>query len=185
MVRAAAQTEAALRSVFFMQPLTATAPGLVVECIVRDRRFEVRSSDSVDAWADTVVHCSGSLAAATEGQRRAEHAQLRGCFCTRAAPVGVLYDCFDGIGLQYGPDYRTLVQAWHSAGVAMARLRARATQEGTAVHPADLDDALCVGALGAQGGEGEGGTRLPFAVDEARLQSSVGQLWAVRRWQLF
>ena len=96
----------------------------------------------------------------------------------------MLYDCFDGIGLQYGPDYRTLVQAWHSAGVAMAQLRARATQEGTAVHPADLDDALCVGALGAQGGEGEGGTRLPFAVDEARLQSSMGGLWAVRRWQL-
>ena len=53
------------------------------------------------------------------------------------------------------------------------------------MHPADLDDAQCVGALGTQGAEGEGGTRLPFAVDEARLQSSVGGLWAVRRWQLF
>ena len=53
------------------------------------------------------------------------------------------------------------------------------------MHPADLDDALCVGALGAQGGESEGGTRLPFAVDEALLQSSVGELRAVRRWQLF
>ena len=48
------------------------------------------------------------------------------------------------------------------------------------MHPADLDDALCVGTLGAQGGEGEGGTRLPFAVDEALLQCTTGDLWAVR-----
>ena len=185
MVRAAAGNETALRSVFFVQPLVAESQELLVECIVRDRRFEVRSSGSQDVWTDTVVHCSGSLAAAAEGQRRAEHVQLGGHFCTRAAPSGVLYDCFDGIGLQYGPGYRTLVQAWHGAGMATARLRARATQGRTAVHPADLDDALCVGALGAQGSEGEGGTRLPFAVDEARLQSSVGGLWAVRRWQLF
>ena len=151
---------------------------------MRDGYFEVRSSESQDGLADAVLHCSGSLATAAEGQHRVENAHLRGRSCACAAPAGVLYDCYDAIGLQYGPDYRTLVQAWHGAGIAMARLRARETQEGTAVHPADLDDAQCVGALGAQGGEGEGGTRLPFAVDEARLQGTVGGLWAVRRRRL-
>ena len=46
------------------------------------------------------------------------------------------------------------------------------------MHPADLDDALCVGALVAPGGDE---TRLPFAVDDAQLQGTRGELWAVRR----
>ena len=84
------------------------------------------------------------------------------------------------MGLQYGPCYRTLAQAWHGSGCATSVLRARATYEGTAVHPADLDDALCVGALASGDGERDGATRLPFAVDDARLQGGSGELWAVR-----
>ena len=93
--------------------------------------------------------------------------------------MGALYDGFDAAGLQYGPGYRTLAQAWSGGGGA-ARLRARATHEGTAVHPAELDDALCVGALTPCGAEG-GGTRLPFAVDAAVLRRGAGDPWAVRR----
>ena len=62
---------------------------------------------------------------------------------------------------------------------AVARLRARLTYDGMQVHPSDLDDALCVGALVAPSGGDE--TRLPFAVDAALVhgdRSSV--LWAVR-----
>ena len=71
------------------------------------------------------------------------------------------------------------MQAWGGAISALARLRARSALEGTQVHPADLDDALCTsGALASSGGDGE--TRLPFAVDDALLQGAPGQLWAVR-----
>ena len=45
----------------------------------------------------------------------------------------------DAVGLQYGPGYRTLIEAWGGASDALARLRARSTHEGTQVHPADLD----------------------------------------------
>ena len=48
------------------------------------------------------------------------------------------------------------------------------------VHPADLDDALCVTVLTLKG-DGGGGTRLPFAVDAARLVGAPGKLWAVVR----
>ena len=81
-------------------------------------------------------------------------------------------------GLQYGPGYRTLERGWGGPSEATARLRARSTQEGTQVHPADLDDALCTGGLLVSSGGG-GETRLPFAVDEAVLQSAAGELWAV------
>ena len=96
-----------------------------------------------------------------------------------AAHVGTLYDGFASVGLQYGPGYRTLVNAWHDGGVATARLRARSASLGTQVHPADLDDALCAGALTSSSGDSSE-TRLPFAVDDARLQGAAGELWAVR-----
>ena len=59
----------------------------------------------------------------------------------------------------------------------MARLWGRGTRDGTVVHPADLDDALCLGALVAS--SADGGTRVPFAVDDALLQAALGELWAL------
>ena len=178
-VTSASATGATLHGVFFLQPLAVEAPGLQIECVVAAGRFEVRGgSHAADDWA---VHCSGALVAgAQERWHPPERASERASSCVHASAGGALYDAFDAIGLQYGPGYRTLAQAW---GGGVARLRARATHEGTAVHPADLDDALCVGML-ASSGEGGGGTRLPYAVDEARLQGAPGELWAVRRCPL-
>ena len=174
MARAAAA--AALHGIYFLQPLAVEAAGLLVECAVSDGRFEVRSGVS-DALEGAAVHCSGGLATVS-GWQHVEHASLR--IPSRAADVTALYNGFDAVGLQYGPRYRTLVQAWGGASDAVARLRARSTHEGTRVHPADLDDALCTGGVaGASGGEGE--TRLPFAVDDALLRGAPGELWAVRR----
>ena len=82
------------------------------------------------------------------------------------------------MGLQYGPGYRTLEQAWGgNDGAAVARLRVRSARQGTQVHPADLDDALCLSAIVSSSSTNE--TRLPFAVDAALLQGAPGQLWAV------
>jgi hypothetical protein len=60
---------------------------------------------------------------------------------------------------------------WCTSG-APVRLRTRSAREGTQVHPADLDDALCTsGALASRGAGGE--TLLPFAVDDARLRGAT------------
>ena len=177
LARAAAPAPAALRGVYFLQPLAVEAAGLHVECAVADGRFEVRSGED-DAPAAAVLHCSGALAAHA-GWQRFERAPARVHSCVRCADVVALYDSLAAVGLQYGPGYRTLVQAWGGAAEASARLRARSTRGGTAVHAADLDDALCASALAASGGGG-GETRLPFAVDGAQLQGSPGELWAVR-----
>ena len=174
MARAAA-LESALRGVFFLQPLTVETAGLLVECSVFEGHFEVRSTTG-DTPADSAVHCSGALAASS-GRQCIDHACMRAHSCYHASCAGALYDGFDAVRLQYGPGYRTLTQAWGGTSDAVARLRARATREGAAVHPADLDDALCTGAAIDSSGGGE--TRLPFAVDDARLQEAPGALWAV------
>ena len=177
----ATTTGQGLCSIFFLQPLPVEADGLHVECAVADGRFDVRSGVD-DALADAAVHCSGALAA-NVARQRVDAASVRARSCARAALVGALYDGFDAVGLQYGPGYRTLAQAWGVGGAAaVARLRSRATREGAIVHPADLDDALCAVALLAPRGEGDGATRLPFAVDDALLQrgAAAGEAWAVR-----
>ena len=63
---------------------------------------------------------------------------------------------------------------------AWARLRARSAHEGTQVHPADLDDALCAAALAGPAGGAGGEARLPFAVAGALLQGAAGGLGAAR-----
>jgi acyl transferase domain-containing protein len=171
--RAAGAT--ALHGVYFLQPLAAEAPGLLIECSVSNGRFEMRTSET-EAVDDATVHCSGATASDTVWQH-VEHASVRSL--SRAADVGALYDGFDAVGLQYGPGYRTLVNAWGGASDALARLRARSTHERSYVLPTHLDDALCTSAAMASS-SGGGETRLPFAVDGALLQGAPGELWAVR-----
>ena len=131
--------------------------------------------------ADVTVHSSGGLSHSDKGEGTRHSWERSRCF-VRAAVVGALYDGFDAVGLQYGPGYRTLARVQGGAAWATARLGMRAAQEGVAVHPADLDDALCASALvGASGGGEEGATRLPFAVGSALLCGFVGELWASPR----
>jgi acyl transferase domain-containing protein len=177
MARAAAAAGTTLRSVFFLQPLALEVPGLHVECALGNGRFEVRGGERVD---DVTVHCSGAFDSSShDASGPSTQAHVRGQRCVQAVDVVMLYDHFHAGGLQYGPEFRTLVQAWESAGAAAARLRARLAWHGTHVHPADLDDALCVGAITAKN-YSDGRTRVPFAVDDAHLQSVRGELWAVR-----
>jgi hypothetical protein len=175
MARAAASTVATLHGVFFLQPLTVEALGLLVECLVTQGYFEVRSGQG-NASADASVYCQGALAA-SEGWQRFEHAAVRVCSCARAANVGSLYDGFDAAGLQYGPGYRKLSRAWYNKSAAVAMLRMRPMREGIAVHPADLDDALCASAAFAMSGGCQ--TMLPFSVKNALLQGAPGEIWAV------
>ena len=181
MARAAA-AEATLQGVFFLQPLAIDSVTLLIECAVSDSRFEVRSGVDDAALADAAAHCSGSIGVGS--WQRVDHASVRARSSAHAAQVSALYASFDAGGLQYGPAYRTIVQAWAGDGDAQARLRARVASEGTAVHPADLDDALCVGALIGRSNRGEANvqTRLPYALDDVLLQEvASGELWAVRR----
>ena len=184
---------AQLRGVFFLQPLALEASGgLHVECAVgAGGRFEVRSGEPVRSGGGTLddpaVHCTGAMVAAADGASwaRLDLAAKRAGDGAHAVSVAALYDAFDAAGLQYGPGYRALLQAWGGGdgGAASARLRARrSARDGTVVHPADLDGALQLSAVATsgRGGGRAGETRLPFAVDDARLCGAAGEPWAVR-----
>jgi hypothetical protein len=180
---AASATGATLSGVFFLQPLATEVIGLHVECTFAGSQFEVQggvlAAGEGTLEDDAAMHCSGtSTPEIDDDWCLFERVSMRTKLRVYASDVGTLYDGFDAAGLQYGPSYRTLVQAWAGSATAAARLRARAMWQGTRVHPADLDDALCAGAL-ASAAQSSGRTRLPFAVEDARLDDASGGLWAV------
>jgi hypothetical protein len=117
------------------------------------------------------------------GWRRIDRASAHARCCARGAHVGALYDSLCAAGLQYGPGYRTVTHAWGGKDDASARFRSRSSREGTQVHPADLDDALCTSAIISSSRGGGSEARLPFAIDDALLQGVPGDLWAVRHFQ--
>lgn len=179
MARAAAsalETAPTLLNVFFLQPLVIETAGMSVECAVIHGNFEVRE---VKAHGNANVYCSGNVSSHRD-LCNIDNATLRSGQCLHSADLLALYDTFTASGLQYGPGYRTLAQAWGGNDAGAARLRMRITaHEAMTVHPADLDDSLCVGAVISARTQGGGETRLPFAVDNTRLHGALGELWAV------
>eukprot|EP00964_Phaeocystis_antarctica_P079045 scaffold49201_cov67-Phaeocystis_antarctica.AAC.1 len=172
---------AALRGVFFLQPLALEVGGAAwVDCaLLEGGAFEVRSGSGE---AVAAVHCSGQWAAAGAAAWRPLGLLAAQERCCRVADTAALYAAFSAAGLQYGPAYRTLEAAWEGGGgEATARLRRRASLAGTQVHPADLDGAiqLLISTTKAKG-SGHAETRLPFAVDGVLMRGpAAGVLWAV------
>ena len=172
---------AGLGGIFFLQPLVVGARDVDVHCRLIDTTFEIRSGGGGGFGpleGRAALHCSGVLRSDDHPWKHADLPLLRGSLCARAVDVGALYDNFYRVGLQYGPSYRLLVQAWGSEDGAVGLLRTRPEKQGTQVHPADLDDALCTGALTSGSGR-DLETRLPFAVEDTLLQGTVGKLWTV------
>jgi hypothetical protein len=172
-----------LSGVFFLRPLAleVSPKNVALRVTVANKSFEVRSNAS--GSGSNELHCSGALKrGGAVSWPHVHYESARGATCARSADIAATYDRLHEQGLQYGPGYRTLENAWASMGdgaMAMARLLARSTQQATIVHPADLDDALCLDQLLSIGGE-SGETRLPFAVDDVRLQAaSSSELWGV------
>jgi acyl transferase domain-containing protein len=177
---ARAASAAALRDVFFLQPLAVDAAGYV-ECAVEDRCFEVRYRTHNEASRNETVYCSGSTVSDNRdgSKQRVEYVLTRGLRNPFIADVNALYNGFAAVGLQYGPAYRTLAQTWSGTTSAGAQLRSQPSAGVTWLHPALLDDALCVSTLIMGSNRTE--TRLPFAVEEAWLQNAAGDVWTVCR----
>ena len=96
-----------------------------------------------------------------------------------AVDVKALYGKFDAVGLQYGPAFRMISQAW--TGARTVGQFHRRLVWGTEIHPADLDEALQLNAVSFFGSK-RSQTQLPFAVGKALLRgtaaTSTGRMWA-------
>ena len=85
-----------------------------IECVLREGgAFEVRSGDGAALQgSDAPTHCTGTASASAAPQQQLGSVAARRSGCALAGCVGAQYDAFHAVGLQYGPSYRLLQQAW-------------------------------------------------------------------------
>jgi acyl transferase domain-containing protein len=186
----AAASLVGLHGVFFLQPLDvgSDSAAAFIDCVLsEDSAFEVRSGDEVALQgSDAPMHCTGTASASAPPQQLGSFATRRSG-CALAGCVGAQYDAFHAVGLQYGPSYRLLREAWaceqrRGDGVwrgAVARLERRLGSHEVVVHPADLDSSIQLGQFSGRSNVA-GKMLLPFAVDAALLQRGTVEQWAVR-----
>ncbi|ANS25258.1 type I polyketide synthase [Rhodococcus opacus] len=129
-------------------------------------------SRPADAAQDTpwTRHATGTLAAAVDTADSPEQPWPP----ADATPIDVrgLYDVLDEAGYEYGPAFRGLRAAWRRGDDLYGEVRLSgedpaAAVAGYGIHPAVLDAALHVIALGAA----DSGVRLPFAWDKVQLHA--------------
>ena len=181
----AAQPSAAgatLRRTYFLQPLILGGEALWVSCELEEsaNRFDISSSRG-DGEASTTHSAGDAALEVLESRLRSPTSQLRGV-CTDTVDAARIYVAFVSVGLEYGPCYRLIREAWRNGdhGVALGKLCKRTRRQGTQVHPADLDAALQLTSLVTGSSTGE--TKLPFKVSEAVLTAARGHLFgAVER----
>jgi acyl transferase domain-containing protein len=109
--------------------------------------------------------------------------------CREGLSGAEVYARMAGLGLEYGPAFQGIEQAWLRPGEALAGLRlrpeARSGPRGYQVHPALLDAALQLSLLAAGLGQTEPGeTLLPIRLERLHLRqppSPGGKVWAHAR----
>ena len=163
--------EPQLHDVVFLQPLFVEEPHVRLRCTAR-------ADGRIDFENGGCVH--GVLRSSRHGPPLHGTALVVAA-ASRLRDVAQLYERFHATGLQYGPQYRRLRAVWAMAdgGEGVGQLRRRTDLAGTAVHPADMDDAMCVsGAIHPPNELG-----VPAAIDLACLAGAAahGRLYGSAR----
>ena len=172
--------------VIFMQPLELDALDVQVECTVRSGGFEIRSGqaahDEADLDGEVTRHCMGEARAAGNALKTLDLPVRRAHCCAHVVETLALYQGLDSVGLEYGPNFRRLGQAWSDGRRAVtAHFRVgTARLAAVMIDPADLDGSLQLESIGSD--QGNDGTQLPYAVDQALMHAGARNLWTVCTW---
>jgi acyl transferase domain-containing protein/acyl carrier protein len=152
--------------------------------------FRISSLENTGGRVRTwTLHARGAIRLATEVPSREEAATRPEELPVRSGaplPGAEIYARLASLGLDYGPAFQAIEQAWFRSGEALACLRlrpeARSGPRGYQVHPAMLDAAfqLSVVAAGVEMVE-SGETLLPIRLERLRLRQPLrpgAALWA-------
>jgi len=133
-------------------------------------RFEVHGRQAEDqvAWS---LHATGAILDVDRGAHADEvDAAAFSRMCTEEQPISAFYERLDGMGLSYGPSFRTVAQLRTdlSSRKVLARLESKASgEEGYLLHPTLIDGAFqSLVILAAQGAGGAPSVPMvPVSVD--------------------
>lgn len=169
-----------LRNVAWLRPLTGEGPvqvSIALRPAGEDRvTFEILSGEDV-------LHCQG-LAVLEDAGLDGFHDldALRATLDGEELDGEDCYLRFATLGLDYGPQFRTLRRVWTGPGQALAQLEVADPQELApyGLHPGLMDGALQASLALRLTADGEPGLSLPFALGtlEAR-HACAAAMWAV------
>ena len=108
------------------------SPSLQLIYDSQHKTFQVfsRANETQDFW---ILHCSGKLAPAKEGNAITEDSTRLLERCREELPVAELYSRFDRSGLRYGPRFQGIQKCWRGQDEVV----------GWVAPPRQLDDDLC------------------------------------------
>ena len=134
---------------------------------------------SVDAQGETVVHSEGKLTFSDAGTKPADGASIavqalrEGC--VRRLTGGHYYEKFSRIGLEYGPAFQVIQEAYVHPNYCLTRLalpeQLMADHRQYILHPCIIDGALQSIAGLEQGADSP--AHLPFAVDDIEILKPI------------
>ena len=139
------------------------------------RRIRILSrGDSGDDWT---LHAEGRVSTDSGGPRAEERPDLEGIKTgLPARDVAAIYRAKAGVGIDFGPSFRTLEAVWAGPGEALGEvaLPADIDPAGLDVHPLLLDGCFQVMAAAREpAGIGEGVTYLPFGWERLWLKEAL------------
>ncbi|AGC45620.1 polyketide synthase [Myxococcus stipitatus DSM 14675] len=140
------------------------------------RLFSAPVSEEGTAAGEWTLHAEGSVRHGTTSESVAslplEELLAR---CETRASVESQYEAFQGIGLDYGPSFRTVRELRKARGESLGRVQLAEEQEAEAerygIHPALLDGCFQVLAAALEGVDGKGGVYVPVTL--AKLSMPV------------
>nr|AQW44888.1 polyketide synthase [Corallococcus coralloides] len=98
--------------------------------------------------------------------------------CDARTSVEEQYEAFQGIGLDYGPSFRTVRELRKARAESLGRVQLSEEQEAEAerygIHPALLDGCLQVLAAALEGVDGKGGVYVPVSLASLRMPAHPG-----------
>lgn len=169
-----------LRDLELRRALLTRTAGMVQTSVVGESLAFHASNGSETGWE---LHADGHLAGAGRPPAAIDVPALQ-ARCPLEIHTGELYEGFHQRGLQYGPAFVGITEAWMGHGEAFGTVALPddlvATAADYLVHPALLDAAFQLLLVAAGGGDGRGDLFLPVHIDHVGAWGSVGGSCRVR-----
>ncbi|WP_194819700.1 type I polyketide synthase [Nocardia sp. XZ_19_385] len=161
-----------VEQVRFVAPLVIESGDVpVLELTVEDstRRFTIRSRTATgSSWT---VHATGRL---VDGRYEPGKTDFPALDAMTEVEPAALYAELAGTGVEHGPSFQLVRQAWVDGDTVVARIDASmAAGSGHLAHPCVLDAAWQVVSLGDAGGPARDGAVIPIGAESVRRYAAL------------
>ena len=184
MANAAAGGQAVLENLAFEMPLQIDAPTFLQTVVKKggeQQAVEIHSTPTAtEQW---VRNCSAMVGLPTnQSPTRIQRGELE-TRCQETVDVSDFYETFFSMGIQYGPQFRTIETLRHNDQEVLAQLHMRGDARGFGIQPFLLDGAFQTLAVGLMR-DPNSSLFLPVGIERFECFSALpNEIWSHAEWQ--